>query len=206
MPVVVVGIAGGTASGKSTAVARVARALGDQALLLVHDRYYRDLPQGTAALAYNFDHPSALDTDALVADLDALRAGEAVALPSYEFHHHARSLLRERVEPRPVILVEGILVLAESKLRSRLDRAVYIDTPADIRLIRRVRRDMRERGRTVEAVLRQYETTVRPMHEAYVEPSRAHADIVLDGMLPEDALAEALLAIVDPSRTASFTR
>jgi uridine kinase len=191
----IIGIAGGTASGKTTAARIAAGQLGDDALLLFHDRYYRDIPAGASPRGHNFDHPDALDTASLVADLDALRAGRPADLPVYEFSRHARAAERERVAPRPIVLVEGILVLAEPEIRARLDHAVFVDAPADIRLIRRIRRDVSERGRSVESVLSQYEGTVRPMHQAFVEPSRRFAATVLDGTQSPDVLAVALVQL-----------
>jgi uridine kinase len=161
------------------------------ALRVAHDRYYRDGDAGT-----NFDHPDALDTGLLVRHVDALRAGESVALPDYEFATHRRRAERETVHPTPVIVVEGILVLVDEALRARFDLAVYVEAPADIRLIRRIRRDVRERGRTHDDVLRQYLESVRPMHEAWVAPSAAHAQLVLDGTADAQAQVERLRAAV----------
>lgn len=170
----VVGIAGGTASGKTTIAGAACAAL--DALRLTHDRYYRNADAHT-----NFDHPDALDTARMVADLDRLRAGLDADLPDYDFSTHSRRPEEERVQPRAVLVVEGILVLAEPELRARMDLAVFVDAPSDLRLIRRARRDVAERGRTVESVFAQYLATVRPMHERFVEPSKAHAHLVLDG-------------------------
>ncbi len=183
----IVGIAGGTASGKTT-LARLA-SLRTGAALLTHDRYYRDAHPDT-----NFDHPDALDTAGLVADLDRLRAGLAVDLPIYDFATHKRLPTTDRLTPGPLLLVEGILVLAEPTLRARFDLCVYVEAAADLRLIRRVRRDITERGRDVESVLAQYLATVRPMHEAFVQPSAAHAALVLDGERPVAGELERLLA------------
>ncbi|MFN7145812.1 MAG: uridine kinase [Myxococcota bacterium] len=170
----VVGVAGGTASGKTTLAELAAGVTG--AALVTHDRYYRDADAHT-----NFDHPDALDTDRLVDDLDRLRAGAAVDLPVYHFPTHKRLPLTERLEPRPIVIVEGILVLASPALRERFDLSVFVHASADVRLIRRVRRDIAERGRDLESVLAQYLTTVRPMHERFVEPSAAFAQLTLDG-------------------------
>ncbi len=170
----VIGVAGGTASGKTTIVDQACARLG--ALRVTHDRYYRDGDAST-----NFDHPDALETSMLVAHLDALRAGVSVDLPDYDFATHRRMSHTERVEPTRLIVVEGILVLADAALRARFDLAVFVDAPADIRLIRRMLRDTRERGRTPEDVIRQYLETVRPMHERFVQPSAHHASLVLDG-------------------------
>jgi uridine kinase len=195
----VIGVAGGTASGKTTIVAQACARLG--ALRVTHDRYYRNGDAST-----NFDHPDALETSLLVAHLDALRAGAAIDLPDYDFATHRRMSHTERVEPTGLIVVEGILVLADPDLRTRFDLSVFVDAPADIRLIRRMLRDTRERGRTPEDVIRQYLETVRPMHERFVQPSARHASLVLDGTRARDeevgrlvAAAQALAA--DDGRT-----
>ncbi|MCB9669932.1 MAG: uridine kinase [Alphaproteobacteria bacterium] len=183
----IIGIAGGTASGKTTLARRVAAALGPRAVLLAHDRYYRTLPDAYRGreVDYNFDHPDALDNQLLAANLDALVAGASTRVPDYDFavcRQHPEStwetLSGAGVE---VVLVEGILVLAVESLRVRFHRSFFVHTPADIRLARRLRRDIVERGDTVEGVLDQYLATVRPMHEVFVEPSREHAEHVLDG-------------------------
>lgn len=183
----VIGVAGGTASGKTTIVAQACERLG--ALRVTHDRYYRNGDAST-----NFDHPDALETSLLVGHLDALRAGMAVDLPDYDFATHRRRSQLERVEPTRIIVVEGILVLADAELRARFDLAVFVDAPADIRLIRRLLRDTRERGRTPEDVVRQYLETVRPMHERFVQPSLRHASLVLDGTLASDDEVARLVA------------
>lgn len=183
----IIGIAGGTASGKSTLARRVVRALGPRTLLIAHDSYYRTLPESFRGreVDYNFDHPDALDTDLLVEHLDALKAGETVQIPDYDFGICRRApeerwtpLVPDGIER---VIVEGILVLAVPELRARFHRAFFVHTPADVRLARRLRRDIVERGDTVEGVLDQYLATVRPMHEAFVERSREHAERVLDG-------------------------
>lgn len=178
----VVGIAGGSASGKSTVARVVAENLGRRCVLIAHDRYYR----AAGAADTNFDHPDALDTDHLLQDLTQLRAQASTRLPVYDFARHDRAPPErwDPVEPRPVLLVEGILVLAIPALREALDLRVFVDTPDDLRLVRRIRRDVASRGRTVHSVLDQYERTVRPMHEAFVAPSRVHADLLLDGTRP----------------------
>jgi uridine kinase len=187
----VVGVAGGTASGKTSVAERLARRFG--ALLVSHDRYYRDFADPSVA---NFDHPDSLETTLLVAQLDGLRRGETVSLPRYDFTVHRRAPEVDVVEPRPLVVVEGILVLADAALRGRFDLRVYGDAPDDIRFIRRLRRDLAERGRTVDGVVAQYLATVRPMHEAFVVPSKAHADVVLDGMAPLDGLVDGLVGLV----------
>jgi uridine kinase len=194
----VIGIGGGSASGKSTVAARVARAIGDECLLLHHDRYYHSLPEALRSnpLAYNFDHPAALDTTRLLHDLDALREGRSCRLPVYDFPRHRRAAEEEVVVARRLLVVEGILVLADPALRARFDVTFYVHAPDDVRLARRVRRDIEKRGRTVHQILDQYEATVRPMHQAYVEPSRAHADHVLDGTSDLDGLVAQVIAAI----------
>lgn len=178
----IVGIAGGSASGKTTVVERLRERLGaDTAAAIPHDRYYRDLSDQSAdaRAATNFDHPDALETELLVAHLDALRAGRSVDAPVYDFTQHVREQRTDRVEPRAVILVEGVLVLADARLRSIMDLKVFVDTGDEARYARRLRRDLTERGRTIASVEAQYAGSVRPMHERFVEPSRRHADIVV---------------------------
>lgn len=187
----VVGVAGGTASGKTSVAEGLATRIG--ALLVSHDRYYRDAPDASVT---NFDHPDSLETRFLVEQLDGLRRGETVALPRYDFTVHRRAPHVDVVEARPLVVVEGILVLADAALRGRFDLRVFVDAPDDIRFIRRLRRDMAERGRTVDGVIAQYLATVRPMHEAFVVPSKVHADVVLDGTTPIDVLVDGLVALV----------
>ena len=188
---VIVGIGGGTASGKTSVAQRVAEQLGEaDCLLLSHDMYYRSLPDTYAhdPASYNFDEPAALDNELLVAHLDTLRRGEAVDVPRYDFRTHRRDGQR-RVAPRRVVLVEGILVLALAELRAAFDHRVFVDAPEHVRLGRRIRRDREQRGRPLEDVLEQYFATVRPMHELWVEPCRRHADLLLDGRVPvEDSV------------------
>ena len=149
--------------------------------LLDHDAYYRDLshlaPDQRAR--FNFDHPDALETDLMVAHVDRLLAGEAIEKPTYSFETHSRLNETETVEPRPVVLIDGILVLAEAALRDRMDVKLYVDAAADVRLMRRIERDIHERGRSLESVLEQYRRTVRPMHLEFVEPSKRYADVII---------------------------
>jgi uridine kinase len=185
----IVGIAGGSASGKTTVARDLARALG--AVQIAHDRYYRPLPQafrGGRMLEYNFDHPDALETERLIEDLQSLRAGRTVTLVDYDFITCDRmpEAAWLTVAPTPVVVVEGILALADPGLRALFDLAVFVDCPADVRLARRILRDIAERGDTPQKVVHQYLATVRPMHEAWVEPSRVHAHLVLDGTAPVD--------------------
>ncbi len=179
---VVIGIAGGSGSGKTTVLRRILERFGPGRIaLLDHDAYYRDLahlPFDERA-RFNFDHPDALDTGLMGRHLDALLAGEPAEKPTYDFATHSRRAETERVEPRPVVIVEGILVLGEPALRERMDIKLYVDAPDDLRLIRRIERDLHERGRSLEAVLEQYRRTVRPMHMQFVEPSKRHADVII---------------------------
>ncbi len=181
-PPVVIGIAGGSGSGKTTVLNHITREFGaDPIAVLDHDAYYRDLahlsPEKRAR--FNFDHPDALETELMREHLDRLIEGEAVEKPVYDFTTHTREDETETVEPRPVIIIEGLLVLAESLLEEQMDIRIYVDAADDIRLMRRIRRDMQERGRSIEGILRQYERTVRPMHLEFVEPSKREADIVI---------------------------
>jgi uridine kinase len=180
--VFVLGIAGGTGSGKTTVAHNLIAGLpAGSAVLIDHDAYYRDrsgMPP-EERLRINYDHPDAIETEFLEAHLVALRAGSAIEMPQYDFREHARRRETRRVEPAPVIVVEGILVLADERLRAQMDLKIFVDTDADIRLMRRMRRDMEQRGRTFAQVREQYTDTVRPMHLAFVEPSKRFADLIL---------------------------
>lgn len=178
----VIGIAGGSGSGKTT----IARALADshgpsQVVLIEQDCYYRDqssLPFEERVLV-NYDHPDALELPLLRHHVDELVAGRPIAKPRYDFERHVRQPECDPVAPRPIIIIEGILVLADGPLRERMSLKVFVDTDPDIRLIRRIRRDLEDRGRSFEQVRRQYYDTVRPMHLAFVEPSKRHADVII---------------------------
>jgi len=179
---VVLGVAGGTGSGKTSVARAILGAIGrDRLAFLTQDSYYRDVAWESEQQlhAYNFDHPAAIDTPLLVAHLRALRAGQAIEVPIYDFRRHRRTSETARVEPRAVVLVEGILLYVEPELRSLLDFKIYVDTDPDVRLVRRLRRDIADRGRTMEDVLRQYLETVRPMHLEFVEPSKRWADVIV---------------------------
>ena len=178
----VVGIAGGTASGKTTVARKVREALADCRVAFIdQDSYYRDLSDMTLAerREINFDHPDAFDTELLINHLEALRASESIEQPIYDYPTHSRRAETIHVEPRPVIIVEGILVFVNPQMRGLMDLKIFVDTDADIRFIRRLDRDVHERGRTVESVISQYTTTVRPMHLQFVEPSKRYADIII---------------------------
>ena len=178
----IIGIAGGTSSGKSTVAEALQRELGPENVALIsQDSYYADL----ADLPFeerakrNYDHPDAFENGLLIDHLRRLRNGETVEVPVYDFSQHARTSRKISVTPRPVIVVEGILILIEAALRTEFDIKVYVDTDADTRVIRRITRDIEERGRTLESVCRQYLNTVKPMHEAFIEPSKRYADIII---------------------------
>jgi uridine kinase len=192
----IVGIAGGSGSGKTTVTAALMARLGNRATLLQQDWYYRDqsaLPPGERA-TLNYDHPDAQETDLLVEHLGALRGGQAVAVPQYDFATHTRRGDTVHVAPCPWIVVEGINALAHEGLRARCDLTVYVDAPADIRFIRRLQRDVAERGRTAESVITQYLDQVRPMHELYVEPCKHVAHLVLSGEAPIEESVNQILA------------
>jgi len=178
----IVGIAGGSGAGKTTFVQRLVDALPpNSTTVLSHDAYYRDLghlPAEDRARA-NFDHPDALETDLLVEHINALRQGRAACVPTYDFVAHTRGDTTTRVKPTATVIVEGILLLAHERLSAALDLAVYIDVEDDARLARRLERDIAERGRSLESCVRQWRDTVRPMHDAFVRPSIAHADIIV---------------------------
>jgi uridine kinase len=179
---VVIGVAGGSGSGKTTVVRRIVESLGnDQVTVLEHDRYYRyrgDLRLEERA-ALNYDHPDSLETDLLVRHLEQLRAGLDVEVPVYDFARYARLAATDLAQPRRAIIVEGILIFTDAALRSLLDVKVFVDADDDIRFIRRLRRDVAERGRTMESVIDQYLSTVKPMHLDFVEPSKRYADIIV---------------------------
>jgi uridine kinase len=178
----IIGIAGGTGSGKTTLATRLAETLGSQCVTLIpHDAYYLDHPDLTfeERSRLNYDEPEAFETSLLVSHLQALSSGEPVERPTYDFSIHARSSRTVPLSPKPVVIVEGIMVLAIPSLREVFDLKVFVDTPADIRLSRRITRDVAERGRTVDSVCNQYLSTVRPMHEKHVEPSKLFADIIV---------------------------
>ncbi len=179
--ILTIGIAGGTGSGKTTITRRLQRQFEDRVCTLYHDNYYRahdDLTMEERS-KLNYDEPAAFETDLLVKHLAALRRGQAVDGPVYDYTVHNRSARTQRIEPAPVVLVEGILILADETLCRSLDIKVFVDADADVRILRRIVRDVRDRGRSLESVVNQYLTTVKPMHELYVEPSRRRADVII---------------------------
>lgn len=179
---VLIGVAGGSGSGKTTVSQAILDQVGrDRIAYLQHDAYYHDrshLPFDVRA-QINYDHPDSLDTDLLVEHLRALRAGQPIESPVYDFAQHVRKPETRHVEPQPIILVEGILIFVDRTLRELFDIKIFVDTDADIRFIRRLQRDITERGRTMESVIAQYQATVRPMHLEFVEPSKRYADLII---------------------------
>jgi uridine kinase len=195
--VLIVGIAGGSGSGKSTISRWLVERLPGQVSVVQHDSYYRHSPELSfeERAAVNYDHPDSLDSALLVEHLRLLRAGGTVERPTYDFARHLRAAEAVVVEPVAIVVVEGILVLAEPELRRQLDLKVFVDTAADIRLARRIERDIHERSRTVSSVIGQYFATVRPMHVQFVEPSKSHADLVVGGEPGSNGREQVLAAI-----------
>lgn len=178
----VIGIAGGSGSGKTTVAQEILQRVGpDRIAFLQHDSYYKDLSglPPTQRAEVNFDHPNSLETDLLIEHIVSLRDNQPVDVPIYNFSTHSRTSKTFTVQPRPVILVEGILIFAEPELRKLFNVKIFVDTDADIRFIRRLERDITERSRTTESVIKQYQTTVRPMHLEFVEPSKRYADVII---------------------------
>ncbi len=178
----IIGICGGTGSGKTTIARSIVESVGAENVILVEqDSYYRnlaDMPLDERHQA-NFDHPDSIDSEMLVNHLKRLKNNQSIEMPIYDFKTHTRKTESEHLEPKPVVIVEGILIFAELRVLSLMDVRVFVDTPSDVRLIRRLRRDVNERGRSFERTLEQYEKTIRPMHNEFVEPSKRHADIII---------------------------
>ena len=194
-----IGLAGGSGSGKTTIAEEVVDRLDGRVALLHHDAYYRNRTDLTfeERTRVNYDHPQSLETELLVEHLESLRSGLAIEHPVYDFSQHLRSPDTVRIEPAPVVVVEGILVLSEPTLRSELDLKIFVDTDPDLRLARRLERDIAERGRSVESVIKQFFSTVRPMHLEFVEPSRRYADIII----PEGYNPAAVATVVELIRS-----
>ena len=179
----IIGVAGGSGSGKSTFAQRIREAFPEQVSLISCDNYY--LPHDDLTLEeranLNYDAPYSLEFDLMVSHLEALKRGESVQCPVYDFTQHTRSDAVTEIQPRPIILIDGILIFHDPALRACMDLKIYVETDADERILRRARRDMRERGRDLDSVIQQYLATVKPMHNAYVEPTKVFADIILNG-------------------------
>ena len=191
----VIGIAGGSGSGKTTVAQAILQRVGPERIsFLQHDAYYKDLSGLPPAqrIEVNFDHPNSLDSELLTQHIRDLRDGNPIEVPIYDFSHHSRTTKTYTVQARGVILVEGILIFAEPALRNLFDVKIYVDTDSDLRFIRRLQRDILERGRTTESVIKQYLNTVRPMHLEFVEPSKRYADIII----PEGGFNTAALDMV----------
>ncbi len=181
MKPIIIGVAGGTGAGKTTVAEAILQKVGrDRVAFIQHDAYYRDLSHLPPAerAKVNFDHPDSLETELLIEHLKMLTAGQAVQVPTYDFSRHIRRAETRLVEPRRVILLEGLLIFADPQLRRLMDIKVYVDADPDLRFIRRLQRDILERGRSPESVINQYLTTVRPMHLEFIEPSKRYADII----------------------------
>ena len=179
--VLVIGIAGGSGSGKTTLMKRLVDEFGENVSVLSHDNYYKRHDELTfeERTALNYDEPEALDTSLMVYQLDQLRHGMSIDCPVYDFALHNRSNETIRVMPKQVIIVEGIMIFVDPELRNLMDIKIFVDTDADVRLCRRIKRDVTKRGRSLDSVLEQYQATVKPMHEKYVEPSKKHANLVV---------------------------
>ncbi|MCA9601456.1 MAG: uridine kinase [Polyangiales bacterium] len=195
MTPLVIGIAGGTGSGKTTIAERIAGALPPESVATIqHDSYYRSREDLSfeARSALNFDHPDALETPLLVEHLRGLKAGRVVEVPVYDFATHSRTSTTERIAPTRILIVEGILVFVDAALRAEFDIKIFVDTDADIRVFRRIRRDMEHRGRSFQSVREQYYSTVRPMHLEFVEPSKRWADVII----PEGGRTDVALDLI----------
>lgn len=178
-----IGIAGGTGSGKTTLAEHICNTFGDDIAILAHDNYYLDQSEKSyeERCKQNYDHPDAFETDLLCQHLDLLAGGEEIDVPIYDYTVHNRAKETLHVCPKRVIVLEGILILSDKRLRDRLDLKIYVDTDADERILRRIKRDTEERARSLSSVIDQYLTTVKPMHEAFVEPNKKYADIIVPG-------------------------
>ena len=181
MNIIVIGVAGGTGSGKSTLVKRLQEAFNEEVATICHDYYYKAHPELTyeERTKLNYDHPQAFDTDMMVEHIKALKNNVPIERPVYSFVEHNRTDEKVPVKPSKVIIVDGILIFENKELRDLMDIKVYVDTDADVRLARRILRDVRERGRSMESVITQYTSTVKPMHEEFVEPSKKYADVII---------------------------
>ena len=198
-PALILGVAGGSGSGKTTVVNKIIQGIGNENVLLMqHDSYYRDLSHLSLEerKKQNFDHPASLETELMIRHLDALKSGYQIDLPVYDFVDHTRSDDTIRTAPKKIILVDGILIFAEPNLREKLDIKLFVDTDDDVRLLRRLKRDISERGRDLNGVLNQYERYVRPMHLEFVEPSKRYADIIIPRGGENTVALEMVIAVI----------
>ena len=185
-----IGVTGGSGSGKSTVVRRIKEAV-DASVLISQDSYYKSAPfiSNDNITAYNFDHPDAFDMDLMVENLSDLKTGKPIMMPQYDFVHHCRMDEMVRVEPAKLIIIDGLMIFYDKRIRDLLDLKLYVDTPPDIRFIRRLQRDIAERGRTVESVIEQYTEVVRPGHFSFIEPTKEYADLIIpEGGYNENAM------------------
>jgi uridine kinase len=196
----IIGVGGGSGSGKTTVVNKIIKGIGREKILIIeHDSYYRDLSHlpFSERTKQNFDHPSSLETELMIRHLDALRNGYQIEIPVYDFVAHTRSDETIKASPRKIILIDGILIYSEPKLREQMDIKIFVDTDDDVRLLRRLKRDITERGRDLDGVLNQYEKYVRPMHLEFVEPSKRYSDIIIPRG-GENAIAlEMIIALIE---------
>ena len=200
---IVIGFTGGTGSGKTTLAQRLNEVFKNNSVIIKQDSYYKDFPDKSfeERVQINYDHPDSFDTSLLIEDLRSLKAGRTVHCPVYDYSIHNRTDRTEEVRPTKVIIVEGILIFADEELAGEMDIKIFVDTDADERILRRIMRDVRERGRTLESVVEQYLTTVKPMHEQYVEPSKRRADIIMlqggHNLVAMDMLIERIRSHID---------
>jgi len=197
---IIVGIGGGTGAGKTTLATRIAERVGVGRVMIIHqDSYYLD--RGDMPLSerrkVNFDHPDAFDMELLISQMEQLKSGQPIEQPVYDYRAHTRSPEERTIEPTDFVVLEGILVLQPPSLRRLVDIRIYVDAPDDVRFIRRLQRDMRERDRSVDEVVEQYHDTVRPMHLKFVEPTRAHADMIIPGAGDQNRAIESIVAMMD---------
>lgn len=209
MDIMVIGIAGGTGSGKTTLTMRLKEHFEQEISILYHDNYYKshsDMSYSERA-KLNYDHPDAFETSRMIADLEALRRGEIIRSPIYDYSIHDRSHETVEVHPTRVVIVEGILIFQNRRLRDLMDIKIFVDNDADVRILRRILRDVKERGRSLDSVIQQYLTTVKPMHEAFVEPSKRYADIVVPeggyNIVALDLIIERIRRHIEQPRRAS---
>ncbi len=181
MDTIFIGIAGGTGSGKTTLTEHIKNRFGDAVSVVYHDNYYKDQSDMPFEVRcrQNYDHPDAFETDLMVRHLQALKTGVPVRCPVYSYTEHTRTLETVEIKPTSVVIVEGLLIFQNPELRDMLDIKIFVDTDADVRILRRILRDVKERGRSIESVVEQYLTTVKPMHEQFIEPSKRYADIIV---------------------------